>query len=180
MMWLTALAAEAAHGDTGKAAFPPFETWHFPSQLFWLTILFGGLYIVLSTWILPKLGGVIEKRGDAIATDLDEAARLSDQATEAQQALELSLAQARNSARETANEARAKMEAEIATETRKVDDQVATKIEAAEAAIAKTREKALSNVAGIAADAAKSMTERFGVNVSDSAVNSAVSSALKS
>ena len=177
-MWLLALAAETTAEKGGKPAFPPFETWHYPSQLFWLTITFGGLYLVLSRVILPRLGGVIEKRGNTIANSLDEAAKLNDQATEAQKALELRLAEARASARETANEARAKIEAEIASETRKVDEQIDTKLAAAEASIAETRSKALANVGDIAAEAAQAMTGRFGVNASGDAVASAVSKAL--
>ena len=177
-MWLLALAAETAADYGEKAAFPPFETWHFPSQLFWLAITFGGLFIVLSRFILPKLGGTIEKRGVTIANALDEAAKLNDQATEAQKALELRLAEARASARETANEARAKIEAEIAAETRKVDEMIETKLEAAEARISETRVKAMANVEGIAAEAARAMTGRFGVTSSDDTVSQAVSKAL--
>ena len=177
-MWLLALAAETA-ADTGeKPAFPPFETWHYPSQLFWLVITFGGLYLVLSRVILPRLGGIIEKRGVTIANALDEAAKLNDQATEAQKALELRLAEARTSARETANEARSKIESEIAAETRKVDEQIEDKLAAAEARIAETRAKALSNVGDIAAEAARAMTGRFGVTASDDAVSAAISKAL--
>ena len=177
-MWLLALAAETAAEAGGKPAFPPFETWHFPSQLFWLTITFGGLYLILSRQILPKLGGVIEKRGDTIANALDEAAKLNEQATEAQKALELRLAEARADARETANEARAKIEAEIAAETRKVDEQIDAKLSAAEARIAETRSKALSNVGDIAAEAARAMTDRFGFKASDGDISSAVSKVL--
>ena len=176
-MWLLALAAEtAAKGE--KPAFPPFETWHYPSQLFWLTITFGGLYLILSRVILPRLGGIIEKRGVTIANALDEAAKLNDQATEAQKALELRLAEARNSARETANEARSKIEAEIAAETRKVDEQIEEKLAAAEARIAEDRAKALSSVGEIAEKAARAMTGRFGVSASDEAVSAAVSKVL--
>jgi len=128
-MWLFMIAAETAAND-GKSPFPPFETWHFPSQLFWLAITFGGLFIILSQFILPKLGGTIEKRGDTIASSLDEAAKLNDQATEAQKALEIRLAEARASARETANAARSKIEEEIAGETRKVDEQIEAKLAA--------------------------------------------------
>lgn len=176
-MWLLTLAAETA-AKGGKAPFPPFETWHFPSQLFWLAITFGGLYIVLSRFILPKLGGTIEKRGDTIANSLDEAAKLNDQAVEAQKALEIRLAEARASARETANAAREKIEAEIAVETRKVDDQIEAKLSAAEASISETRTKALASVGSIAAEAVRAMTGKLGVNVSEDAASTAVGKAL--
>jgi F-type H+-transporting ATPase subunit b len=101
---LIALLAETAahgaeHGAAGKPPFPPFETWHMPSQLFWLAVLFSILYLTMSRVILPKLSDTLEKRSDRIASDLDQAARLNDQATEAQQALELRIAQAKSKAR---------------------------------------------------------------------------------
>ena len=132
----------------------------------------------MSRVILPKLGGTIEKRGNTIANSLDEAAKLNDEATEAQKALELRLAEARASANETAKKARAKIEAEIAAETKKVDEQIEAKLSAAEASIAEMRSKALSNVGDIATETAQAMTGRFGVNVSGDAIASAVSKAL--
>ena len=129
-MYFLSLAAPAAHGEAaGGAAFPPFDPWHFPSQLFWLAILFGALYLALSRFILPKLGGVIESREDTIADSLDEAARLNEQSKEAKQQQDLALAEARAKARETADKARAKVEAEIAAETAKVDGELAERLD---------------------------------------------------
>ena len=175
-MSLLFFAAESA-GDA-EAAFPPFETWHFPSQLFWLTILFGGLYLVLSRMILPKLGTVIERREDTVANDLDEASRLEEQASEAAKALQIRLAEARAKARATANEARASIDDEIARETAKVNAEVDAKLAEAEARIAKLREKALSNVEAVASDAAGAITSRFGLSVSEADVKSAVKATL--
>ena len=118
-----ALLADTAH-ETGERVFPAFDATYFPSQLFWLTITFAALYFVLSQMILPRLAGNLERRSDTIADDLDEAARLNEQAEEAKQALEVSLADARSRARETAAKAEAKMADEIAAESRKVDQQI--------------------------------------------------------
>lgn len=178
MMFLS-LAAEAATGEAGGTAFPPFDPWHFPSQLFWLVIMFGVLYIALSRFVLPKLGGVIEKRGDTIADSLDEAARLDEQAKEAKRQQELHLAEARAKARETADKARASVEAEIAEETNKVDSGLATRLEEAEERIRVVRAEAMANVDSIAADATQAMLSRFGVTVSDADAKSAVERAGK-
>ncbi|WP_300376439.1 hypothetical protein [Henriciella sp.] len=179
-MTFLSLAAPAANGEAaGSAAFPPFDPWHFPSQLFWLVILFGGLYIALSRFVLPKLGGVIEKRGDTIADALDDAARLDEQAKEAKKQQEQHLAEARAKARETADKARAKVEAEIAEETQKVDADLSTRLDEAEARIQKVRAEALSNVDSIAADTTQVMLARFGVSVSDAEAKKAVEQATK-
>lgn len=176
-MMIAFLAETAGHG--AEAAFPPFETWHMPSQLFWLAVLFTALYIALSRFILPKMSDTIEKRANRVASDLDEAARLNNQAVEAQKALELRLAQARAKARETAEKAREKTEAELASETARVDADLAKKLEAADARISKLRADAMTNVEQIAVDTADAMITRLGVKASPADLKKAVSAALE-
>ena len=169
-------AAAAAEGE--KAAFPPCDPWHFPSQLFWLALLFGVLYFVLSRFILPKLGSVLEHRESTIADDLDDAARMNEQAVDAQKAVEVSIAEAQAKARETANKARLKIDKEIAEATASVDAELDKKLSEAEARISKLREDTMQNVEDIAGTAAESMLAKFGTSASKADLNSAVKSAL--
>ena len=53
--------AEGA-GHAAEAAFPPFDPTYFASQLFWLAISFIVLYVLLSRFVLPRIGGAIEER----------------------------------------------------------------------------------------------------------------------
>lgn len=172
------IAFFASAADGAGSAFPPFETWHMPGQLFWLAVLFTALYLALSRVILPKMSDTIEKRANRVASDLDEAARLNNQAVDAQKSLELRLAQARAKARETADKAREKAEAELASETARVDADLAKKLEAADARISKLRAEAMKNVSQIAVDAAEAMTARLGVKASKADLKKAVSAAL--
>ena len=95
-MFAIILAADAAAGAE-TAVFPPFDPWLFPSQISWLVVLFGTLYFVLSRFILPGIGNTLERRERSIASDLDEAARLNDEAVAAQKAVEVSIAKAHGS-----------------------------------------------------------------------------------
>ncbi|MEL7130117.1 MAG: hypothetical protein AAGK23_11265 [Pseudomonadota bacterium] len=176
---LFAEAAGEAHGGEAGSAFPPFETWHFPSQLFWLAITFGGLYAILNWMILPRVSANLERRSDTIADDLDEAARLNEQAEEAKQALELNLAQARTKARETAAKTDADIAEEIAAETRKTDAQLDKKLEAAETRIADLRADALKNVEAVAADATQAIVARLGKSVKPAEAKRAVAAVLQ-
>ena len=144
-MSLLAFLAETAAdgGDAVKAPFTAFDPTWFASQLFWLAVFFLGLYFALARFVLPKLSDTLEKRSNRIAADLDEAARLNNQSVEAQKALELRLSQARSRARETADKAREKTEAELATETMRVDADLARKLETAEGRISKLRADAM-------------------------------------
>lgn len=170
--------AADAHGSEESGLFPPFDPTYFPSQLFWLVITFGILYLVLARTILPRLAANLERRSDTIADDLDEAARLNEQAEEAKQALEVSLAKARAGARETVQKAEDKMAEEIAAETRKVDETIDKKLATAENRINEVRAEAMSNVQNIASDATASILKRLGMTASEGDISKAVSNAI--
>ena len=48
-----------------KAAFPPFQKETFASQLVWLAITFVALYLLISRIAVPRIGGILEERGQA-------------------------------------------------------------------------------------------------------------------
>ena len=177
-MSLIAIMAEAATGE-GAGGFPPFEQWHYPSQLFWLFLTFGGLYFVLSRIVLPRLSNNLERRSDTIADDLDEAAKLNEQAEEAKRELELNLAKARSGARETVAEAEAEMADEIASETRRADAELESKLEKAEARIQELRTEAMDNVQTVATEATQAILEKLGVTAKASKAKAAVAAVLK-
>ena len=178
-MYPILIAAEAAKDAEKAASFAPFEPWHFPSQIFWLVVLFGTLYIVLSRFILPSIGSTLERRESTIASDLDEAARLNEEAVDAQKAVDVSIAKAHAKARETADKARTKIDKEIATETAKVDAEVDKKLAEAETRITALRADAMQNVESIASDAAASVLGKFGSKATKAKLSSAVKSALE-
>lgn len=177
---LIALAAETGvelEAEPG-GAFPPFDPWHWESQAFWLVVTFAVLYLILSRLILPRFASTIERRGTQIATDLDEAARLSEEAQEARQALEVEMAKARAKARDTAAKAQAKIEAKIASETAKADERIEAKLEEAEADIAALREQEMAKVEGIAISTVQAMTARLGAKIDTSSAERAVKASL--
>jgi len=65
--------------DAGKKPFPPFEKSTFASQLVSLLIAFVALYLIVSRIALPRVGGVIDARQNAIDGDLAEAQKLKDE-----------------------------------------------------------------------------------------------------
>lgn len=173
------IAAEAAKSEAGGSGFAPFETWHFPSQIFWLVVLFGFLYFMLSRFILPSIGNTLERRESTIAKDLDEAARLNDKAVEAQKATEIAIGHAHAKARDTAAQARAKIEADIAEATAKADAATDQKLVAAETRISELSTEAMKNVEQIAVEATDAMLTKFKATASSDVLSSTVKSVLK-
>jgi hypothetical protein len=70
-------------------------------QIIWMAVIMIVLYIVLSRWALPQLGGVIEARAARITADLDAARQAKAEAEAAVAALNQSIRQARESGHST-------------------------------------------------------------------------------
>lgn len=175
-----ASAHTEADGGHHGGGFPPFESSTFASQLVSLTIAFVALYLIVSRIALPRVGGVIEARQNKIEGDLAEAQKLRDQSDAALKAYESELAAARSRAQAISNETRDKLSAQAEAERKTLEEQLAAKLAAAEKTIASTRSTAMSNVRGIAADAASSIVQRLTGVVPDSkSVDAAVDASLK-
>ncbi|HTM77452.1 MAG TPA: ATP F0F1 synthase subunit B, partial [Devosia sp.] len=144
-------ATTAAHGGEEHGVFPPFDPATFPSQLLWLAITFGLLYVVMSRIALPRIGGILGDRKARIDADL-AAADASRQKTDAAiAAYEAALAAAKAKALGIANENREAIKADIAAKRSAVETELAGKVSTAEARIAQTKAEALTHVGDIAA-----------------------------
>jgi F-type H+-transporting ATPase subunit b len=172
----TTAHTEAAH----ERVFPPFQKDTFASQLVSLLIAFVALYLIVSRIALPRVGSVIDARQNAIDGDLAEAQKLKDASDGALKAYESELAAARSRAQAIGAETRDKLNAASEAERKTLEERLSVKLADAEKTIASTRETAMSNVRGIAADAAAAIVQRLtGVLPDGNAVNSAVDASLK-
>jgi F-type H+-transporting ATPase subunit b len=166
--------------DGSGGSFPPFDPDTFPSQLVSLAIAFVALYLIVSRIALPRVGGVIDARQKAIEGDLAQAQKLKDESEAALKAYESDLAAARARAQAISNETRDKLNAASEAERKRLEDQLAHKLADAEKTIAATRAGAMSNVRGIAADAAAAIVQRLiGTAPDGKAVETAVDGSLK-
>lgn len=152
-------AAHAASEASGGLPQFEFSTWG--SQIFWLVITFGILYIALSRFILPRLANGITERGDRIADDLDAAARMQRDAEAAQAEYEKSLVDARAKAHNISATTQASIQAEIASEVETADAELARQQAAADNRIAGIRSEAMKNVDAIAASSASEILSKL-------------------
>jgi F-type H+-transporting ATPase subunit b len=172
----TAHTEADAHGH----AFPPFQKDTFASQLVSLAVAFVALYLIASRVALPRVRSLLDERQNTIDGDLAEAQKLKDASDAALKAYESELAAARSRAQAIGAENREKLNAAADAERKKLEEQLAVKLAEAEKTIAATREAAMSNVRGIAADAAGAIVQRLtGVLPDKRSVTRAVDASLK-
>jgi F-type H+-transporting ATPase subunit b len=175
----TNTAQTQAHGGA-KPAFPPFQKETFASQLIWLAVFFIGLYFLMSRIALPRVGGIIAARSAKIESDLGEANRLKLETEAAIAAYEKTLADARTNAQAIGAKTRDGLMAEAEKRRKLLEEQLNRKLEEAEKTIAATKTAAMSNVRGIAVEAAAAIVERLiGQKPSEKELSDAVATALK-
>jgi F-type H+-transporting ATPase subunit b len=159
---VAAIAAEAVHAEPkGGAGLPQMNVDYFPTQLFWLSLTFLGLWFVLSKIALPRVGDVIAERKDRITRDIEAAGRLKSDTDKALADYEKALSDARSNASGIAKQTREKLSAETDAEKTRIEKQIAAKLQEAETRIAATKTKALTAVNDIAAETARAVVAKL-------------------
>jgi F-type H+-transporting ATPase subunit b len=157
--------AEASTTATTEApksgGFPPFDQTTFPSQVFWLVITFGFLFVVLWRVAGPRINAAITSRRGAINGAIAEASKARADAETAQANYQAAMTAARAKANALAEETRQKLNAEIAKAKTDADTRAHDAMAAADARIATTRETAKAAVGTAARDAAIAIVERL-------------------
>lgn len=159
---------------------PQLDTSAWPTQLFWLAITFVALYVFISRMVIPRTGGVIQRRRASIEGDLSRAQQLKAETDAAVQAYEAALASARAKAQAIAMENRNVLSTEIDAERAKLDQALGGKVSEAEKQIVAAKNKALADVKEIAAEIATSIVAALiGARVTKAAATEAVTKAAK-
>jgi F-type H+-transporting ATPase subunit b len=170
---------EAHGGEVHSSVFPPFDPSTFGSQLLWLALAFGALYLLMSRVALPRIGEILEVRRDRIEGDLAEADRMRQKTDQAIEAYETALAEAKSKAHTIAEETRNAMKADLEAKQKAVSDDLADKMSTAEARIAEAKSAAMEHVGEIATETAQALVTPLIGKVTVTATKSAVAKVVK-
>src|SRR5215469_1136003 len=146
---------------------PQLEVSTFVPQLFWLAITFVVLYLLMKGIGLPRVGGAIDARRRRIDDDLARAAQLKTEAEAVLAAYQEMLAKARTEAQAAVKQTTDRIAAEAAKRQRELGESLARQTAEAERQIAAAKQKALSEMHEIAAEVARSVTEKVTGSAAD-------------
>ncbi len=171
-------AGEASDHAEEAAGLPQLDVSTYTSQLFWLAITFGLLYLLLAKVFLPRLSALLEERRDRVADDLDAAAGLRSEAEDAEHALTAAMADARARAHAIVAKQREKLTAEIDAETAEAEAALDARMAEADEKIEQRKSEALARVREAASDTAGAVVQKLiGVSPSEADVARAIDSA---
>jgi F-type H+-transporting ATPase subunit b len=158
------MAAPATNTGTeapGNAGFPPFNTATYPSQIFWLTVTFVALLIVMWRVAVPKIAGVIGERKGRIQTELAKAEESRKAAEHAAAAYQAPILEARERARAASEAARSEMARETEKANASANEDVQRKTTEAQERIMAMQKEARAHISAAAEDAVVEIVARL-------------------
>ena len=150
------------------------------SQIFWLTITFGILFIILSKFILPKIRNNLESRKSQIMENIEIADNQKTKSEKNLKGYDKIILDAKDNAKKTLNLAKEKIQLDLGIEREKIESELNSEIEDAENEIKDLKKSSPEKISLIAVDTAAEIIQKLiGVEVNKSNVSAIVNEQVK-
>ena len=145
------------------------------SQIFWLTITFGILYVILSKLILPKISTNLEIRKSQILDNIEAAEKLREESELKITEYEITVQNSKNEAKNYFQQARGKLLKDISLKKDTLDKELNEEIKKAETEIQELRDKAPEKINKIAVETSAVLLQQLiGAEVNGSSISAIV------
>ena len=164
---------EACAAESG--GMPQLNPEFWISQIFWLTLTFGILYIVLSKLILPKISDNLESRKSQILENIEAAEKQRQNSEEKLKEYEEIVSKSKMEAKNIFNQAREKALKDISAKKDVLDKQIDDEIGKAEQEINELQKSAPDKINKIAIETSSELIQkRIGAEVNNSSISAIV------
>ena len=154
---------------------PQLNTEFWISQIFWLIITFGVLYVVLSKLLLPKISSNLESRKSQIQDNIEAAEKQRESSEAKIKEFDEILLKSKLEAKNIYKEAREKTLKEINTKKEKLENQINEEIKKAELEISLLRKNAHKKINKIAIETTAELLKKLiGAEVNNSSISAIV------
>ena len=145
------------------------------SQIFWLTLTFGILYIILSKLILPKISDNLESRKSQILENVEAADKQRQNSEEKLREYEEIVLKSKMEAKSIFNQAREKALKDISAKKEVLDKQIDDEIGKAEQEIKELQSGAAVKINKIAIETSSELIQKLiGAEVNNSSISAIV------
>ncbi|MDC1272914.1 F0F1 ATP synthase subunit B [Pelagibacteraceae bacterium] len=168
LFFMEAFAAESG----GMPQLNP-EFWF--SQIFWLIITFGILYVVLSKLILPKISANLETRKSQILENIEAAEKKREESEQKIEEYEKIVRDSKNEAKNYFKQAREKVLKDIGVKKEALDKEIDEEVNKAEIEIKTFRDNASEKIKKIAEETSSDLLQQLiGAEVNSSSISAIV------
>ena len=166
-------STEAFAAESG--GMPQLNPEFWVSQIFWLTLTFGVLYVVLSKLILPKISGNLETRKSQILENIEAAEKQREDSETKLKEFDEIISKSKLEAKSIFNQTREKALKDIGAKKEVLDKQIDDEIEKAEQEIKILQDGAPDKINKIAIEASSELIQKLiGAEVNNSSISAIV------
>ncbi|MDA0377823.1 MAG: F0F1 ATP synthase subunit B [Proteobacteria bacterium] len=160
---------------TGSGGMPQLNPEFWISQIFWLTITFGLLYLILSKLILPKISANLETRKSKILENIEAAEKQREDSEAKLIEYDEIISKSKLEAKTIFNQAREKAFKDINTKKELLESQIDEEIKRAEKEIEDLRDGAPEKINKIAIETSFELIQKLiGTEVNNSSISAIV------
>tara|TARA_B100000683_G_C12234378_1_gene450466 strand:+ start:97 stop:687 length:591 start_codon:yes stop_codon:yes gene_type:complete len=145
------------------------------SQVFWLILTFGFLFIILSKFILPKISNNLELRKSQILENIEKAEKQKIESENKIKEYETLINNSKNEARNYFNEARKKIIQDIDKKREKIEDEINQEMQNAEKEIIELKKSSPEKINKIATETSVHLIKQLiGEEINNSSISAIV------
>ena len=171
LFFVAAKAAQSAE----SGGMPQLDPEFWISQIFWLVITFGILFIVLSKFILPKISENLETRKSQILENLETAERQREDTERKIKEFDKIIFDSKNQAKNLFNDARLKVLDDISKKRELLEKDIDSEIRAAEQEIVNLKRSSHDKITKIAIETSSDLVKQLiGEEVNGSSISAIV------
>ena len=168
------LVTSAQSGESG--GMPQLNPEFWVSQIFWLVLTFGLLYIILSKLILPKISDNLESRKSQILENIETAEKQREESEKKVKEFEKIILDSKIEAKNYFNEARQKILEDITIKKNSLDKDIDDEISAAEQEIKNLKTASSEKIKNIAIETSSELIKQL---IGEEANNSSISAIVE-
>tara|TARA_B100000700_G_scaffold28632_1_gene27470 strand:- start:487 stop:1077 length:591 start_codon:yes stop_codon:yes gene_type:complete len=158
-----------------SSGMPQLDTKFWFSQIFWLILSFGILFIILSKFILPKISGNLEARRSQILENIEKADEQRKNSEEKTKQYEDAILKSKNEAKKYFNDAKQKILSDIKKKSNNLENQIGNEIKSAEEEIIKLKLNSAGTINKIAIETSQDLIKQIiGAEVNNSSISAVV------
>tara|TARA_B100001123_G_scaffold400692_1_gene486714 strand:+ start:114 stop:692 length:579 start_codon:yes stop_codon:yes gene_type:complete len=163
-----------------EAGMPQLDTKFWLAQIFWLTLIFSSLYLIIWKIFLPKITYSIENRKSRIVNDLDEAQKLKENAEKKLQEYKKIIEESKKEAKKIIEVSKKKLDKDIESKKQKFNEEIEKELLAAEKEIKDLKKTSISNISNIAKETSSEIIKKIiNIEVNKSNVSAVVDDVTK-
>ena len=150
------------------------------SQIFWLTLTFGTLYVILSKLILPKISANLELRKSQIQENIEAAEKQRESSENKQKEYDQIILKTKLKAKDIFRDARDKALKDINSKKEVLDNQIDDEIKKAEKEIELLRKGAPEKINKIAIETSSEIVKKLiGADINNSSLSAIIEDLTK-